>query len=388
MHRQEYKRQPIGYEKYEYMDFGIIKTEEQAYVLGFLAADGNVGKKGNQIKIGLSPKDETHLWKLSYFLQGRHEHYETKQYRGSPAGSKTLFVSSEMMKRELVLHGVHPNKTLSLRPPCYLPNALQRHWIRGYFDGDGCIHIKNQKKHISNKTGKKTIRRGGYVIARLLGTFEVLEFVQDCFMKIHYHPMNIRECSNVYQLGYNGDHAIAFIDWLYRDANIFLDRKMILAEPFIRNSLVSSMQFESKINTVVTPQVDTSLLVGDMLWTAEEEAYLTKAYLTEPRKDIINVLKKHPWINIKHHASQAMGLKRPNELVKCDSYGLSGKRTVWRNEDDNYLRTAYLTKPKTDIIKQLNVTSWQSVKRRACHLMLKRPYKLISADYGKSNYGV
>mgnify|MGYP002625860766 CR=1 FL=1 len=54
-------------------------------------------------------------------------------------------VSSPKMKVDLIRLGAIPNKSLILEFPKDIPNDLIRHFVRGYFDGDGCIS-KNEDR--------------------------------------------------------------------------------------------------------------------------------------------------------------------------------------------------------------------------------------------------
>ena len=100
--------------KYKNLDFfNKINTEEKAYWLGFICADGNVSKTKNLLQINLSQKDANHLQKLSDIF-GR------KMYKGEHR-SKTdgrlrkyalLAVCSKSVKDDLISKGVHPDKTI------------------------------------------------------------------------------------------------------------------------------------------------------------------------------------------------------------------------------------------------------------------------------------
>ena len=49
-------------------NFEIIDTEEKAYWLGFLYADGSVSSTDNRIELGLAEKDLNHIEKFKEFI--------------------------------------------------------------------------------------------------------------------------------------------------------------------------------------------------------------------------------------------------------------------------------------------------------------------------------
>lgn len=49
------------------------------------------------------------------------------------------------MHDDLIKHGCIPNKSLKLKFPTTVPDKLIRHFVRGYFDGDGSI-AKNEDR--------------------------------------------------------------------------------------------------------------------------------------------------------------------------------------------------------------------------------------------------
>ena len=120
--------------------FEKIDTEEKAYWLGFLYADGNVyyneKRVSYRIELGLAEKDLNHLEKFKKFLNCTNEikyRQNIKAYR--------IMIGSKKMCNDLIKLGCVPNKSLILTFPTedQVPLELQRHFIRGYFDGDGCI---------------------------------------------------------------------------------------------------------------------------------------------------------------------------------------------------------------------------------------------------------
>ena len=119
--------------------FAQLDTIEKAYWLGFLAADGCVhtGRKGNpeKVVVTLQAQDLGQLEALRDVLHSTYEIRPTKRQKGFK-----LQIASVKLCRDLVAQGVPPCKSLTLRFP-QLPDALLPHFIRGYFDGDGCFYI-------------------------------------------------------------------------------------------------------------------------------------------------------------------------------------------------------------------------------------------------------
>src|SRR3989304_757931 len=115
--------------------FDNVDTEEKAYFYGLFLADGNVSKRGSQIKIGLLEKDKHVLIKLSNFIYG-------KNYTKIHKGFCTVYIHSAYIKNKLVNLGCIPNKTFKTKFPDWLDPNLYRHFIRGLIYGDGGIYAK------------------------------------------------------------------------------------------------------------------------------------------------------------------------------------------------------------------------------------------------------
>lgn len=124
--------------------FENIDTEEKAYTLGFLYADGCIASTLNKIQFDQLEPQEDILFKIKEVMQAEapiHTHkgkHNRTRYR--------LLVCSKKMCQDLLKLGIIPNKSLTLTFPTKVPQEFLRHFIRGYFDGDGCIWIGNEKE--------------------------------------------------------------------------------------------------------------------------------------------------------------------------------------------------------------------------------------------------
>lgn len=193
--------------------FEKIDTEEKSYWLGFLYADGSVYKdnKGNyRFELGLAEKDLIHIEKFKKFVDSKH----TIKYRVKTKSFRLVFNDHQFTKNLIDL-GCVPNKSLILTFPTedQVPLELQRHFIRGYFDGDGYL--------------SKPPRALG---VNLLGTKEFL----DSILEYTYTFLNItkkvlkkdkRHLNNTYYFEFSGDNARYFLKHIYENSNIFLNRK-------------------------------------------------------------------------------------------------------------------------------------------------------------------
>lgn len=127
--------------------FEKIDTEDKAYFLGLLYADGCVSSN-NSINITLQESEkgilETFILKLQYENKLKFRKRKFKNYQDC----YRLSFSNKKMHEDLIKLGCIPRKSLILDLPSFdlVPETLFNHFIRGYFDGDGCIHISKEKE--------------------------------------------------------------------------------------------------------------------------------------------------------------------------------------------------------------------------------------------------
>lgn len=185
--------------------FEKIDTEEKAYWLGFLMADGYVSEKTNRIELALQEQDYEHVLKFKEFLES--DHNITKKVKDNKYVSYRLAFSNKKIKEDLISHGCIPNKTKQMVFPTTVPKELIRHFIRGYFDADGCI--------TSSKTSGTSFE--------LLGYDDLLNGVLE-FFNIEGHIYTFNH-SDVKRFMIAGEKARKILDILYKDSTIYLDRK-------------------------------------------------------------------------------------------------------------------------------------------------------------------
>lgn len=199
--------------------FDVIDTPNKAYILGFLYADGYNNKSKGTISMSLEVRDKHILEEIRNeigserpleFIDYSNKHdfgYTYKnQYR--------LLLFSMHMCKMLESYGVVPNKSLVLDFP-NLRDDLLHHFIRGYFDGDGCI-----------AQGKKYTN----FILTITSTNSFCEKLKEIVEKEVGINCHIYDASN-----HNGITKVfttsgrlqtkALLDWLYQDADLFLKRK-------------------------------------------------------------------------------------------------------------------------------------------------------------------
>jgi len=109
----------------------IIDTEAKAYILGFIAADGYVGKDG--LGFTLHERDAGILPRIQVVLGSTHK------IRPIARNRVALDISSRTLARRLAGLGLKSPKTFTMKPPTEIPQDLLHHWLRGYWDGDGWL---------------------------------------------------------------------------------------------------------------------------------------------------------------------------------------------------------------------------------------------------------
>lgn len=137
---------------YDRRFFESIDSEEKAYWLGFIFADGAIIPSKRTVSIGLAIKDKDHLVKFAHTLGLKTD--DVRIYHGSSNYLESyeycrLMLSHKLMYDSLVSHGMTNRKSKDGSIPIVeLP--LEAHLLRGIFDGDGSISVsyyKDTKKH-------------------------------------------------------------------------------------------------------------------------------------------------------------------------------------------------------------------------------------------------
>jgi hypothetical protein len=118
--------------------FSVIDSPIKAYILGLLAADGNVldAPSYHRITLELSARDLVLLEFVRDELSpGQPIRFRT---RGAARDFGIFSFSSATVRADLARYGIVPNKSLRLEWP-QLDRSMQRSFLLGYFDGDGFI---------------------------------------------------------------------------------------------------------------------------------------------------------------------------------------------------------------------------------------------------------
>lgn len=203
-----------GRRKYQYNDgaFEQINNVDTAYWFGFFCADGCVDdSKGYPCRsfFYLKPGDIAHCNKFISFINGHNEQIKVRKdgYVGVEVGSKEFATN-------LVNLGCTPRKSLTLSFPTQdvLPDRLMRDFIRGYFDGDGSIHIR---------------KRNSSPVCSIVGTPQFISSLQlvlnrDIGLRINsIYMISETTC----EIKYEGNPARRLMDYMYCDCNTYLNRK-------------------------------------------------------------------------------------------------------------------------------------------------------------------
>lgn len=209
-----------------YRYFQNIDSEEKAYWLGFIMADGCIfetwkGTRPNPsrgLKITLSNIDINHLYKFRDCIHSTHP-IQVYRTRSKSEYCRITILDSDLYY-DLIRLGAIPNKTFKVQFP-NIDKELYPHYIRGLWDGDGGFSIKTRKN-------LKVVYDKWY----LTSTLENLKIIEtyicqslDLPLKDHYQKRWKDRNDNIYRLQYSASNCGRVLDLLYKDCTIYLDRK-------------------------------------------------------------------------------------------------------------------------------------------------------------------
>ena len=195
--------------------FSKIDTKEKAYWLGFIFADGCVTKDMHCLIINLAPIDIRHLEKFNDCIESNYKirWCDNNRY-------VSLRITNKYFVESLVRCGCVPAKSLILKYPKddVLPKEFEKDFIRGYFDGDGCISIL-----FVNKKNKPNPIFCGEI--NFLGTKDMLNHIAK-IIPYDINKIRIFEFGKIFKFKISNKKGMKdVLSYLYDDSNMYLDRK-------------------------------------------------------------------------------------------------------------------------------------------------------------------
>lgn len=211
--------------KFDNTVFDSIDTEEKAYWLGFLYADGSVSSNTNTVELSLKGEDFNHLVKFKNFLKSSAEvKLSTIKLKEKSFLRCRFLVTDKHFHNRLIQLGCIPRKSLVLKFPneeIFSSISLVYAFIRGYLDGDGSISFTH--------TGRLRLE--------ILGTAEFLNIISQYLPQFGKHLIkDRRHKSNTYSIVCSANKADEVVTLLYKDTNIYLERKYNRLAVLCRNT--------------------------------------------------------------------------------------------------------------------------------------------------------
>jgi len=194
-----------------------------AYLLGFLWADGNIyqgkiNKSIHRIVLEINENDMNNI--LPYLLNGFPFTGNYTRQRKNWKPTKIINTNNKYLFKFLYEND-YLNK--SITPPIkilnLIPDNLKYYWIRGYFDGDGCIYI-NKKNYINHIVFSSSYNYNWDFITQILNNLNIKFNIINTISKNNNKSSALRII--------NKNDIIKFANYLYYDDDLIcLKRKQV-----------------------------------------------------------------------------------------------------------------------------------------------------------------
>ena len=213
-----------------------------AYVLGFFFADGSmhISERGKYVVI--TSTDKIIIVCIKKWMQSRH----IIKIRKPLFNRKTRYVlkiGNKYLYNSLLQYGLHPHKSLTVKMPPIEHNL--RDFVRGYFDGDGCVYFE-KSKGIKQKT---IIRRLAVIFTS--GSKKFLEGLRNNLKtSIGFSQEKIYKSQRAFQLRCVTKDSIKLFDFLYKDVlpDLYFKRKL---KPFLTYFELRPVKSDDSIRSTI-----------------------------------------------------------------------------------------------------------------------------------------
>lgn len=217
--------------------FETIDSEDKAYWLGFIYADGFITKRKpghGQNVLGITLAEKDHLEKFAGNIETNKpvKTYEKKNayHKGGISHEHKLALISNKLVSDVERLGVLERKTFLLENLPNIPKELKRDFIRGYFDGDGSVFIINRKAIRNTKNGLKTYS-GKNLGITICGTFNflnsIIEEIGDSDIPKNLIYKELRRQTDTWSIKLaSNKRSLKFYDYIYgHNPKVYMTRK-------------------------------------------------------------------------------------------------------------------------------------------------------------------
>lgn len=214
-------------------EFKVIDSEIKAYFLGFLYADGCLfalrDKKGSKdfgIRINIHHEDGYILEKIKETFP----FFRLTPLKGNELLNRAPQILLEyygrFIYRDFRDNGLIERKSYENKDKLFLPTLsddLMRHFIRGFFDGDGSISIAKSRPNL-RRVDMVGVSKA--TITEMYNYFCKIGLKPDVFRTKAPNPLNGKGRQVVYIIEWlKIDSVLALKEYLYKDSTIHLKRK-------------------------------------------------------------------------------------------------------------------------------------------------------------------
>lgn len=213
--------------------FENINSQDKAYFLGLIVADGNIsiasGNRQPVLRIGLIDKEP--LETFAKYLETNRPIYtiDNSKYKNkySQKTSYVIQITSKKICDDLAKLGVHPRKIFNENIP-NIPDHLFHHFVRGFFDGDGSVFLA--KNNTEDKSLNVTLSSSYNFLNDLINKMNIYEKSAKLLYK------DTRTLSNCWDAKfYNKSRSLVFYSYIYKDLNndCYFKRKKEIFDNYI-----------------------------------------------------------------------------------------------------------------------------------------------------------
>ena len=212
-----------------------LQEEISSYWMGFLLADGHVYKKYNKIGCWLGIRDIGHLYQLAKDLNSDYYPHRKLAKRASFHKHKDFWYGYIIIQNAELREFYIKNNWFEFKKgdmQNFKPKNLNlRHFLRGFWDGDGIVSYKCPKD-------KKYLTMGVCDI-----NYSTIEWIREQTVNLVYkkykiqinrNKINIKNEKNTcYSTNWSGKQAVLIARLLYTNCMRYLPRKMDKIKPYL-----------------------------------------------------------------------------------------------------------------------------------------------------------